>query len=208
MKQTYYFPHDYHARHDPKLEMLRMELGPASDGIFWNLVEMLYEQGGYLKVTEIPLYARMMNTTEEIIRKVIDNIFVIEDDVFYNQILLDRLTHINNVRNERKIAGKMSGKARQTNTCSTKAEHLSNNIKESKVNKSKVNKSNKKQQLPFLEILKNNPTYSHVDFDHELGKMDVWLGRNPGRKKTEKFVLNWINKIDKPVAGVGGRRFV
>ncbi|MFA5392055.1 MAG: Lin1244/Lin1753 domain-containing protein, partial [Candidatus Omnitrophota bacterium] len=61
MKETYYFPHDYHARHDPKLERLRIEMGPVSDGIFWNLVEMLYEQGGYLQLKDVPIYSKMLN---------------------------------------------------------------------------------------------------------------------------------------------------
>jgi Leucine-rich repeat (LRR) protein len=51
MKDTYYFPHDYHARHDPKLEKLRMlslhgnklkalprEIGSLKKLIFLNIV--------------------------------------------------------------------------------------------------------------------------------------------------------------------------
>ena len=52
----------------------------------------------------------------------------------------------------------------------------------------------------WMERLKNAPAYSHVDFTAELSKMDMWLFDHPGRKKTRKFILNWINKIDKPIA--------
>lgn len=53
----------------------------------------------------------------------------------------------------------------------------------------------------FLEKLKANPAYKHIDIDHELAKMDAWLSlpANRQRKKTDRFVLNWLNKIDKPV---------
>lgn len=52
----------------------------------------------------------------------------------------------------------------------------------------------------FLESLKQNPAYSHINLDNELSKMDAWLllPKNKGRKKTSRFILNWINKIEKP----------
>jgi len=56
--------------------------------------------------------------------------------------------------------------------------------------------------IDFIESVKVNPAYSHVDFDIELAKMDAWLllPSNKGRKKTARFILNWINKIDRPVS--------
>lgn len=128
MKQSYYFPHDYHARHDPKLEKLRMELGPISDGIFWDLVEMLYEENGYLSVKDIPIYAKMLNTDEHMLNKVINELFLKDGDRFYNKSLLDRLEHLNDVIYKRQLAGEASGKARQKNKSGTSVEHLSNTI--------------------------------------------------------------------------------
>jgi hypothetical protein len=151
MKNSYYFPHDYHARHDPKLEKLRMELGPVADGIFWDLVEMLYEEEGYLLVKDIPLYAKMLNTDEHMLNKVITELFLTEGDRFYNQSLLDRLAHITAVREERRQAGELSGKSRQRNKCSASVEQLGNNIKERKVKESKVNKKLKPLDFAYLE---------------------------------------------------------
>ena len=145
MKNSYYFPHDYHARHDPKLERLRMEIGPISDGIFWDLVEMLYEENGHLSVGDIPLYAKMLNTNEQVLNKVVTELFLIDGDKFYNQSLLDRLEHINNVIEKRRQAGEQSGKARQRNKCSTSAKHLSNTI-------NKINKRDKEKLKPFLDF--------------------------------------------------------
>lgn len=50
----------------------------------------------------------------------------------------------------------------------------------------------------FLEQLKNNPAYKGINVDQELHKMDVWLASKAGRgrKKTERFVLGWLNRID------------
>ena len=54
MKDAYYFPHDYHARQDPKLQNVLRELGLAGLGAYWCLVEQLYEQGGSLPLADLP----------------------------------------------------------------------------------------------------------------------------------------------------------
>lgn len=293
MKNSYYFPHDYHARHDPKLEKLRMEIGPAGDGIYWDLVEMLYEEGGYLPVKNIPLIAKAFNSTTELVDKVVKSaeLFIVKGDIFYSESALRRLKHIKNktkkarenaekrwggerlknpkrgfifyvirVWNQqeeflkigitsdsvsRRFSGQLTGyeyeilfnrvlpqvkaiKLEETisKECkkftpsqkiggylecydsSEKGRILSlmprqcqgNAIKESKESKeSKEKKKHPLSNLDFLETLKTNPIYSHINFDTELGKMDVWLAANPGRQKTRRFIVNWINKIEKPI---------
>lgn len=41
-------------------------------------------------------------------------------------------------------------------------------------------------------------TYTWVDINQELTKMDGWLLSRPGRKKTRRFIINWLNKVEKP----------
>lgn len=55
----------------------------------------------------------------------------------------------------------------------------------------------------WLETLGKDPTYAHVDLPTELGKMRYWLAlpQNKGRQLTKRFILNWINKIEKPLGG-------
>ena len=71
-------------------------------------------------------------------------------------------------------------------------------------NKNVKNEKNvKKKSIPspdFISSLKQNLAYSHIDIDNELHKMDAWLllPKNKGRKKTSRFILNWISKIEKP----------
>ena len=42
-KETYYFPHDYHARHDHKISAMVNDYGIEGYGMYWVLVEFLYE---------------------------------------------------------------------------------------------------------------------------------------------------------------------
>ena len=51
----------------------------------------------------------------------------------------------------------------------------------------------------FLKALKKNPAYTGVDIDRELSRMDAWLLTRPGRAKTRRFVVNWLNRSDRPI---------
>lgn len=134
MKDSFYFPHDYHARHDIKLERLRMEIGPAGDGIYWSLVEMLYENQGKLLLADIPSIAKSLNTTSELVEKVVkqSNLFIVKDDFFYSKSLLVRLKHINTKRRKARAS---ANKRWDANAMLTQSE--SNARKESKVKESK-----------------------------------------------------------------------
>lgn len=69
-----------------------------------------------------------------------------------------------------------------------------------KEEKKSVARSRRLTDEEFLLSLKNNQAYSHIDFEVELGKMDAWLLTHSGREKTRKFIVNWLNKIEKPMA--------
>lgn len=93
MKQSYYFPHDYHARHDPKLERLFLTMGYEGWGIYWALIEALYEQGGYLRLDDINLYSKGDKPLCERITNVVRgfNLFKFDDTRFWSESCLLRL---------------------------------------------------------------------------------------------------------------------
>lgn len=52
----------------------------------------------------------------------------------------------------------------------------------------------------FIEELKKNPAISHLNIDHEINKMKIWLLDKPGRELTRRFITNWLLKDNnKPV---------
>jgi len=68
-------------------------------------------------------------------------------------------------------------------------------------NENENEKRKKKTKLTdeeFLESLKANEVYKYININIELGKMDAWLLVHPGRQKTRRFIVNWLNKIEKP----------
>ncbi|HOX21827.1 MAG TPA: hypothetical protein PLL10_00055 [Elusimicrobiales bacterium] len=56
----------------------------------------------------------------------------------------------------------------------------------------------------FVQSLNNNEAYGHIDVGLELRRMDAWLLAHPGRKKTRRFVVSWLNRIEKPMGGGNG----
>lgn len=62
-------------------------------------------------------------------------------------------------------------------------------------------KNTEEDRRDFLTNLRTDPFYAHVDFDVELERMRRWLARpeNKARRMTERFVLRWLEKIDRPV---------
>lgn len=62
-----------------------------------------------------------------------------------------------------------------------------------------VKKPLKPSKEDFLTSIKANPAYRHINIENELAKMDAWLLTHKGRQKTPRFVVNWLNKIEKPL---------
>ncbi len=56
----------------------------------------------------------------------------------------------------------------------------------------------------WLDTLKKESIYSHVDFDRELRKAEIWISEHPGRRFTLNFFTAWINRIE-PTIQVGAK---
>lgn len=54
--ENLYFRHDFNARNNPKLIKLKMKLGMEGIGIYWCLLECLYELNGYLKEDDLETF--------------------------------------------------------------------------------------------------------------------------------------------------------
>lgn len=55
-------------------------------------------------------------------------------------------------------------------------------------------------EAEFLVMLKT--LYPGLDLDWELKKMDRWLLVHPDKRKTQQFIINWLNK-EMPKTTVG-----
>ena len=87
-----YFSHDFGARNDPKLIEVQMDLGGVGLGIYWCLVEMLWEQEGFLPRNYRALAFCLRWAEEEDIRRVVEDygLFGHDEEKFWSESLLNR----------------------------------------------------------------------------------------------------------------------
>ncbi|QQT60061.1 DUF4373 domain-containing protein [Sphingobacterium multivorum] len=149
-KDTFYFSHDYGARNDPKLVKVLMKLGQEGKGVYWDLIEMLYEQSGYLMLSECDSYAFALRTTEACITRLVQEFGLFENDgiKFWSNSVLFRL----NERNAKSLKAKQSAQKRwekaelnanasKKNANALPSQSAPNAIKESKEKESKEKES-------------------------------------------------------------------
>lgn len=88
-----FFSHDEGARNDPKLIKVLMRLGQAGKGVYWDIVEMLYEQDGYLLLSECESYAFALRTDCELLNRLLTEFGLFENDStsFWSNTVLHRL---------------------------------------------------------------------------------------------------------------------
>jgi hypothetical protein len=69
-----------------------MQQGMVGVGIYWCIVEMLYEEGGYLPL-EYDRITFELRTDIDVVKKVVNDfeLFIVAGDSFYSQSVLDRL---------------------------------------------------------------------------------------------------------------------
>lgn len=132
MKETFYFSHDYNARNDWKLVKVMMKHWVAGIGVYWCIVEMLYEEWWYLSIEEYERITFELRTSENITKDIIENFWLFEkDDInFWSNSILDRLKE----RQEKSDKARESIQKRwdKKNTNVLRTNNDSNTIKERK----------------------------------------------------------------------------
>ena len=136
-KETFYFSHDYTARSDEKIKNLIYDFGYEGYGIYWSLIEELYQNANALR-TNYKRIAFDMRVDENTIKSIIENfdLFIVENEFFGSLSVQRRL----DMRNDKSSKARESAQKRWTkdaNALPTQSE--CNAIKESKVNENKIN---------------------------------------------------------------------
>lgn len=158
---TNYFSHDYDAQSDIKLQTLVMKMDYAALGRYWCMVEMLYKQGGRIKLEQCESIAFALHTECKIIEQIISLVFEKDDKYFWSETILRRL------KIQKEISKKRSGAAKKKweNEAKNKdanagkgalhdaeqAQSKSNAIKEKK-SKGNKKKENNNPQTPKGEL--------------------------------------------------------
>lgn len=159
-KDAYYFPHFSNARNDRKLRRLRKELGVEGYGIYFMILEILRDQDGFkYPLDDIDLLADDFGTSEQKVRAVITvyKLFEVDNnEMFFSAKFNEFMQPYLNMKEQRRLAGIASGKARKLKALN---EHPFNDSsttdEQSKVNESKVNKSKYKEFISLFNRITN-----------------------------------------------------
>jgi hypothetical protein len=191
MKDTYYFSHDYNSRNDHKIKRLISKHGYLGYGLFWAIIEDLYNNANALQ-TDYESIAFDLRTSENIIESIINDfdLFVIEDNSFGSLSVERRL-------NERLIKSQKASKSAlsrwnksKENANALQTQSDSNAIKERKVNENKENKNkygkNSNILLYETEFLKLCEDYTKEKVEKAIDYLSDWGLEKPKQFKEYK----------------------
>lgn len=185
-KEAQYFPHDYNARTDEKIVSLIMEMGFEGYGLYWAIVEILYNNNNKLKA-DFKKLSFNLQTEAEKVEKVVKNfdLFFIKDDFFFSNSVKRRLKKIEQKSIQAKDAAFKSWQSRRN------ADALHEQSESNAINKG--NKEIKKGGVPHPTVL-DSTAKKLMEHRHDL---TVEAAKVEAVKLLEKYPSPGISLIEK-----------
>ena len=212
-KETFYFSHDYTARNDDKIKDLIYQHGWAGYGLYWALVEDLYNNANAMR-THYQRIASDLKTEPEIVKSIINNfsLFKIKGEIFYSESVKKRLQQREAKSLNARKSANYRWKKEDANALATQSD--CNAIKESKIKESKVNikkeidKEKINFRIPEIEevktyYLEKNSTENEAQKFWNFYQSKNWMVGKNKMKDWKAAASGWISrnqpalKIDK-----------
>jgi hypothetical protein len=155
-KDAYYFSHDSNSRNDEKILMLRAEYGWEGYGIFWILIEMMFEnEETALKHKNLKGISVNYNIDITLLSSIVniaitENLFVSDGEYFWSESLRKRKSEFHKLREKKSLAGKKGMKERWRSVENKEIDNSvitndSTNITENNKGKERKGKENKRK---------------------------------------------------------------
>jgi hypothetical protein len=223
LKEAYYFSHDANARQDEKILMLRADHGWEGYGIYWALIEMMFESSDTaLHIKKIKGIALSYNIDITLLESVIntcitEQLFVSDGEKFWSESLNRRKLKYQEVKDKKSEAGKKGmakrwGSKQNDNTVITE----NNKGKESKGNKEKEikEKENKEKKIPtspkqvydeqsihfklalrlYENILNNNPECKEPNLQKWANDVRLMMEQDKRTEEQITYLMDWVQK--------------
>lgn len=217
VKEAYYFSHDSNARNDEKVLMLRADHGWEGYGIYWALVEMMFENTETaLSHSKVKGIAISYNIDITLLKGVIntcisEGLFDSDEHTFWSESLRRRKAYYHESKMKKSEAGKKGMAKRWGSKEITEGEiYQSNNTV--------ITKNNKRKEKKVKEIYNDTPSKElYMDFvyltseeyekltanlgssqrDYFIDKLNVYIGQIGVAEANKKYkshyftILNW-----------------
>jgi hypothetical protein len=190
-KETFYFSHDYNSRNDVKIKKLLSKHGLLGYGIFWAIIEELYNNTNVLPL-DYDTISFDLRIDKNILISVINDydLFVFENNTFGSLSVERRLKE----RDERSQKARQSVLKRwnklKEDTNVLQSQYESNTIKEIKGNEIKGNEiPDFNSFLKYAIKQKPNVDIESIKFKYESWKENNW------KDGFGNEIINWKNKL-------------
>jgi hypothetical protein len=183
--KSQYFPHDFNARNDLKLQKLLMVMGYEGIGIYWSVIELIYEENGYLIRSEYERIIFVLRVDENRLNSVLFDfgLFQFDDEKIWSESALKRIS----IRNEKSVKAKESINKRWTNNDKSSNTNVIRTYNERNTIKEKKRKENNISPYPF------NLFWDL--YDKKVGKVEKVKSKWEALSETDqKLILDYIPK--------------
>ncbi len=210
MKDTFYFSHDYNARSDPKLQDVLITHGVAGLGVYWCIIEQMYEQGGVLPLKSCKSIAFALHVESKVVESIVNDfeLFVNDGENFWSESVKKRLVKILDIAEKRKAAAAKRWQSTQLhkndNKCNANAEQMQCNSMQNKIKENKINnnikenikeKSGSRFSPPTIDEIRNYIIDKGYSFDAEsffdFYESKGWFVGKNKMKDWKAAVRNW-----------------
>ena len=205
MKSKFYFSHDYNARNDKKLVACSMKHGNAGIGVYWNIIEMLYEEGGYLPLSDFDRIMFELRVEMEMISYLIyeSDLFKNDGEKFWSQSAIERL----NMQTQRREVARQNADSRwnkKGNANQMPLHEVGNAYIEKKSIEYKYKKNKKKSPngasvsgftIPSVEEIKTycaeRKNTINADYFHNFYESKGWMIGKNKMKDWKASIRSW-----------------
>lgn len=207
-KDTFYFSHDYNTRNDEKIKMLIRKHGMEGYGIFWAIIEDLYNNANALRL-DCEGIAYDLRVQSSVVESIINDfgLFVFEGDTFGSLSVQNRIDERDSKSSKARENAYKRWEKSQKNANAMPLQCEVNAIKESIVKESKEKKVNKGKEskvahtfdesilvdLSAFELAFRETPYSNAHFGYYQEVIGNWA-RSKNEKKADWIATarNWI----------------
>lgn len=201
MKDTFYFPHDYNSRTDEKIKLLIRKHGIEGYGIFWAIIEDLYNNANALR-TDYDGIAYDLRSDYETVKSVICDfdLFTINGDFFGSKSIERRLQERNQKSEKARKSATNRWEKYDRNANALPTHYDCNAIKERKGKERKEIKETDQKEPPNFSLKIQPPTLDEV--------IEFFKSHGFARSGAEKFWNHYQLAEPKPWTDKGGSNII
>ena len=183
-KDTFYFSHDYNSRNDEKIKFLLRKHGLIGYGLFWAIIEDLYNNANALQ-SDYEGIAYDYRIEIEVVKSVINDfdLFVFDGETFGSLSVQKRIDE----RDSKSVKARESAHKRWTNANAMQTQCDSNAIKESKGKEIKEKKVNKVKETKVNIV------------DDKFEDWYLWYDNRKNKEKAQT-IWNTLTEQEKDLA--------